>query len=368
VKRPTNPGPDRPAVAPAFAGRTGAAKRELLKGGSSPQAEVAVAAGLAWLVKQQQADGHWSLGNKMDQAFPGHMSEEVAGSALGLLPLLGAGHTHKGPADSPFNRSVAHGLEYLLQNQKPDGRFANYLYSHALAATAVCEAYGMTADPRLKGPAQRALNFIASAQTTAGSWGYTPDSSPGDTSVTGFQVMALATGRAAGLEVPAKTLEGVVKWLDFCGTADGSGYGYRGPPVPKSPLVGAATVTPSMTAVGLLCRLQLGWGPRHPGLKAGVQRLQAAPPESYAKNVYVAYYAAPVMYHAGGDAWRKWNPRLRDALIARQDPDGSWSPPADPPASAYGRLVNTSLALLTLEVYYRHLPLSGGGPGGKKEP
>jgi hypothetical protein len=292
------------------------------------------------------------------------MGEDIAGSGLSLLPLLGAGHTHTGPAKSPFTRSVESGLRYLLQKQKPDGGFANYLYSHALATSAVCEAYGMTADPRLKRPAQRALDFIASAQTGSGNWSYTPGELPGDTSNTGFQVMALAAGRAAGLEVPAKTWKGVTKWVDFCGTADGSGYSYRGRLFPGSP---PPTMAPSMTAVGLLCRLQLGWGPLLPGLKAGVKRLQAVPSESYTKNVYVAFYASQVMYHAGGEAWEKWNLKMRDTLIALQGPDGSWPPPADPPASAYGRLVNTSLSLLTLEVYYRQLPLDRGDPEGKEE-
>ena len=36
---------------------------------------------------------------------------------------------------------------------------------------------------------------------------------------------------------------------------------------------------------------------------------------------------------------------------------GSWSPDGDVHSGAGGRLMMTSLAVLTLEVYYRHLPL-----------
>jgi hypothetical protein len=75
------------------------------------------------------------------------------------------------------------------------------------------------------------------------------------------------------------------------------------------------------------------------------------------------------MHHMQGDAWRFWNlgpdgsgrGGMRDTLIARQDAGatprhghqyGSWAPEADG-----GRVMSTSLSLLCLEVYYRHLPL-----------
>ena len=72
------------------------------------------------------------------------------------------------------------------------------------------------------------------------------------------------------------------------------------------------------------------------------------------------------MHHMGGDAWDFWNegPKgknsgggMRDILIQRQDPDGSWNPTNDAHGSSGGRIMVTSLSLLTLEVYYRHLPL-----------
>ena len=65
----------------------------------------------------------------------------------------------------------------------------------------------------------------------------------------------------------------------------------------------------------------------------------------------------------GGDAWDFWNKGttgkngMRDILIERQEKDGSWNPQGDGHAGAGGRIMQTSLSLLTLEVYYRHLPL-----------
>ncbi len=82
--------------------------------------------------------------------------------------------------------------------------------------------------------------------------------------------------------------------------------------------------------------------------------------------MYYYYYATQVMHHMGGDAWSDWNPRMRDTLIASQDKgmeakrphqNGSWSPAGDAHGGAGGRIMQTSLSMLTLEVYYRHLPL-----------
>ena len=64
--------------------------------------------------------------------------------------------------------------------------------------------------------------------------------------------------------------------------------------------------------------------------------------------------------HAGGEAWHKWNSRIREILVDSQDSRGhqagSWAPRGGHAGSG-GRLYMTSLAVCTLEVYYRHLPI-----------
>jgi hypothetical protein len=222
----------------------------------------------------------------------------------------------------------------------------------------MCEAYGMTSDPRLKLSAQRAVNFIASAQDpSGGGWRYAPRRA-GDTSVTGWQLMALKSGHMAGLAVPRKTLQLAERFLGSVESSSKGGYKYL-------PTDEKESVT--MTAVALLCRQYSGVGPRNPALLAGVQKLKAVPPGR--GNLYYEYYATQVMHHMQGDAWRFWNlgpdgrgrGGMRDTLIAKQDAGaaprrdhqgGSWAPGADG-----GRVMSTSLSLLCLEVYYRHLPL-----------
>jgi hypothetical protein len=130
-----------------------------------------------------------------------------------------------------------------------------------------------------------------------------------------------------------------------------------------------------MTAVGLLCRMYLGWSPKNPGLQAGVGRLKANPPTAL-NNMYYYYYATQVMHHMGGESFEFWNPKMRDLLIKGQDQgkdpkhpwqEGSWDPGADGFGKVGGRIMITSLSLLTLEVYYRHLPLYRRDMGVMKE-
>jgi hypothetical protein len=64
--------------------------------------------------------------------------------------------------------------------------------------------------------------------------------------------------------------------------------------------------------------------------------------------------------------WERWNVRVREGLIGMQVKGagcdrGSWDPFQPQPdrwaSRAGGRLFLTSLSILTLEVYYRYLPL-----------
>lgn len=355
-----------------FGGRSGSTKEKLLlEGGGNSASEAAVAAGQKWLVQHQAADGHWSL-DGFDQHQSGRCNctgfgqkNDTAGTALGLLPLLGAGETHRNPR-STYKNNVEKGLRFLVKKQARNGYFGGGAYGHALATIALCEAYGLTADASLRAPAQKAIQYIREGQSENGGWRYQPREG-GDTSVTGWMVMALKSAQMSGLDVDdAKnpTFNRASTFLGSVMSTDGGGYGYQGP-----------DPTPTMTAVGVLCRLYLGIGPRNSGVVAGVNRLKRAPPSKRLENIYYYYYATQVMHHVGGEAWEAWNPRMRDMLVATQDKGastgrthlkGSWSPSGDSYGGAGGRLMTTSLSLLTLEVYYRHLPLYRRGLGENK--
>jgi hypothetical protein len=229
------------------------------------------------------------------------------------------------------------------------------MYSHAIATVALCEAAGMTKDPAVKVKASMAINYIVGAQGRNGSWGYTgPTPSEGDTSIVGWQIQALASAKMAEIKFDVdKVYKNANKFLESVATDSGSKYGYR-----------EKGASQTLTPVGLLSRYYMKeMNPRHPAYARGVDFLKQVPPRKDYFDMYYYYYATQVVHFADGPDWHKfWNPRMRNMLVELQRKgdesiDGSWDKDQGFIGSACGRLGTTCLALLTLEVYYRHLPL-----------
>jgi hypothetical protein len=326
--------------------------------GGNDASEAAVAAALKWIADHQLPDGGWCFdhrigpivnGRPRTSDHPGDLVETRNGAtAMAVLPFLGAGQTH---TDGKYQSVVKGGLGYLVSHMKRDGAMnegGGTMYSHGLAAITLCEAYAMTHDKALMVPAQAALNFIVYAQDPiGGGWRYQPRT-PGDTSVVGWQLMALKSGHMAYLQVPPNTIRGAIKFFDTVQVDSGSGYGYTTP--------GRGSTT---TAVGLLCRMYLGWKHDEPALERGVNYLSQTGPSP--NNMYFNYYATQVMRQFGGEPWEKWNAVMRDRLVNAQDKQGpaagSWFFNGGHGADKGGRLYNTSLATMILEVYYRHMPI-----------
>jgi hypothetical protein len=318
--------------------------------GGTPQSEQAVNRGLEWLAKVQEEDGSWSL-----KKHQGQVESHCAGTGFGLLPFLAAGHTHNRPGK--YQHVVQKALDWMRANQQADGNLMlltedqhHQMYSHGISSIALCEAYGVSNDDKLREPAQKALDFIVKAQHSGGGWRYRPGEA-GDTSVVGWQMMALKSGEMAGLKIPAATYAGVDKWLKFVEDKNNPGrFGY----VNRS-----ANLT--MTAEGLLCLQFLGTSRNDSRMrKAADWLIKELPEEQQKRTSYYWYYSTQVMYHMQGDYWEQWNGRLRDMLVKTQkqagNNGGSWDP-RDNWDQKGGRIMATSLKLLMLEVYYRHLPL-----------
>jgi hypothetical protein len=352
----------------SFPGRSGATKSKLLKeGGGNEASERAVALGLAWLARQQRQDGSW--------VFDGSdKGEVIAATGMALLPFLAAGETHK--SGKKYQKQVGAALAYLLKNcpiSGPNaGKFngAGNMYAQAIGTVALCEAYGMTKDKGLLlAGAQAAINYIQKAQGPNGSWGYQAGAN-GDTSIVGWQVQALEAAKLSkDIVVADAVLKKAIAFLNLAGAGSRkSAYGYQDN-------AGAAPGT-SLTAVGLLSRYYIdGWGPDNPGMAEGVLGLMKRAPgeKKPALDMYFFYYATQVVHFFEGDEWKTWNegPKqadgsrkggMRDWLVelqSRKDGanQGSWEPDGGFIGRQCGRLGTTAMCLLTLEVYYRHLPL-----------
>jgi hypothetical protein len=353
----------------------------------APETEESIELGLDFLARFQQDDGRWTF-DGFDEERPAFVSDGAA-TGLALLAFQGAGYHH---LDHKYKDHVRRGLEVLISNQASDGslfipgndqanRYAQF-YSHGIAAIAVCEAYGMTQDPSLREPAQRAIDYIVSTQAFVraarggefGGWRYVSNTGA-DTSVTGWMMMALKSGELAGLEVPGQTYRRIEGWLDRARGSASENHLYRYNPFAPDTAAQRHGRVPSktMTAVGLLMRLYTGWNRDHPDLRRGAAYLQQRLPAlgsadedllELSRDTYYWYYATQVMFHMGGEYWSAWQQRLHPLLINSQLREGplvgSWDPLKPLPdrwAGQGGRLYVTAMNLLSLEVQHRHLPL-----------
>lgn len=343
-----------------LAARDPRVRAEMVKSeGGTTLTEAAVSRGLRWLAKQQFPEGRWKL-----EEFPrtengratsaGATRTDTGATALALLPFLGAGQT---PRSGIYRDNVARGLRWLLSVQKENGDLRHDspsntgMYAHGQAAIVLCEAFVCSGgDEVLRGPAQRSIDFIVAAQHPDGGWRYEPGEA-GDTSVLGWQLMALQSAKNAGLHVPQHTLDNAANFLSTVESQGGAFYSYL---PDQSP-------THVMSAEALLCRMYLGRRPEHAGMQFGLKALlRQHPPKENAPDIYYWYYATQAFHHYGGREWDQWNRQMRDILVFSQEQRGanagSWDPEG-PHAGSGGRLYMTSLATCTLEVYYRHLPI-----------
>jgi hypothetical protein len=358
------------------------ARETLVKaGGGNSETEVAVIRGLKFLKRMQKENGSWKLD---DDAYEGKgkgVSNDVAATAFGMLPFLGRGVTMEPiPGDDlEFHKVVEAAFKYLKSKQDKKTGLISFDengqhggYAHALATIALAELYGMIKDKDLKKNVepvvQKAVKYLIEHQCNDGGWGYLNDKNRSDLSVGGWAIMALKSADLAGLDVPKGVMDKAARYLDS--VVDEANEGYR--------YTKDSGASPRMAAVGLLCRQYLdGWNATNNRMNKGVDnfilkldfntnKAQFTVHPDQTRDIYYFYYATQVMHHYGEDHWPVWNQVMRDHLLKTQlkDPgesekklDGSWNPAGDGFAGQGGRLMYTSLCLLTLEVYYRHLPL-----------
>jgi hypothetical protein len=333
-----------------------------MTGGGGKDTEDAVDRALKWFIAHQMPDGGWSFDikqcpscqGKCSHSGEGKRQDRCAATAMALLPFFGRGYTHK---EGPYKAQLEAGIAFLAGlAMKGEGNASKAggggVYSQGLAGICLSESYAMTQDGRLQMPAQYVLNYIMDWQDPAGGgWGY-GFKTAGDTSIVGWQLMALKSGNMAYLEVNPATIKNAIKFLDSVEEDSGAYYGYRTP-----------GKGPGTTAVGLLCRMYLGWKKDNPALQRGVEFLAKTGPKP---DLYYSYYGTQIMHHIEGDVWQAWNTKMKKMLLDAQAKEGheagSWYTGVEGGHGAHvaGRLYCTSLATMILEVYYRHLPIYRG--------
>jgi hypothetical protein len=370
--------------------------------GGTPESEKAVAAGLDWLARHQAKDGHWGpdcLGGHPGTCCQGRQpcseggrSYPMAHSGLALLAFQVGGHYEFN--GNKYSAVVRRGLDWLVQHQGPHGEFylcppgsprgkptqtgANEydyfdrtaMFQHGIAtfalteACAVSRAVGRKANPRYMTSAKAALAFIEHQQQPDGGWAYGFNERPNfwasETAVSGWQVLALATARQAGIKVTNRTISRAEQYFQRLenpseGTA---GYGSRGHPrntmtavamLVHQLLLGEPETVLVERAAPRLARDAGNWRPSSPsGAMLAAQT-----------DYYEWYHCALAMHQAGGEPWSQWNMIVRDKVVSFQEKSGcargSWPAGSDTWGSTCaGRIYTTALAVMTLEAPYSY--------------
>jgi WD40-like Beta Propeller Repeat len=342
--------PTAPVPLEDFAQRDQSARDELVqKLGGSEETEKAVGLALEWLRRRQSADGRWS-----SRGTGGTVDADAAMTGLALLTFLGAGHTHL--ADGPYREVVERGVTWLTRRTRADGDLrrdpgddgrgpADTMYGQTIATVALCEAYAMTRDEKLAEPTRRTIDFVLAraAEARRGS------ASKSDTAVLGWLVMTVESARRAGFDPPPAVFESARAWLDTVAASRHRGrYAYAPGQSPS----------PAMTAEAMFVQQLLGRAAEDPRMLESAEFVAATVPTwSSDAPTHHWYYATLALFQHQGEPWKRWNEALARELVAHQRTDGpeagSWDP-QDRWSRAGGRVYQTAVCALSLEVYYRY--------------
>jgi hypothetical protein len=270
-------------------------------------------------------------------------------------------------------------VQWLRTQQDPDTGLIgqkighSYMYRHAIAALALCEAYYFSRSPILRGDAQRAVGFVTRARNPYGAWRYdAPPTGDNDTSVTGWMVLVCKSAEDAGLSIDSQAFTDALAWIDESTDPATGRVGYDSAGSASSRVPGVNDHFPTdrtecMTAVGLLCRFFLGQDPeRVDAMKQHAALLLRALPQwdpgGLSNDMYYWYYGSYAMYQMGGKHWERWNKAMKKAVLDSQrasgSAKGSWDP-IGPWGFAGGRVYSTALGALCLEVYFRYSRVLG---------
>lgn len=329
--------------------------------------DVAVARGVAWLLKQQQADGAWRSAKYAQlQEGPGATALAVAALAEGMT-----NESEAATRRAEIRQAIHSGLSFLTSNlahagyaRSPDG--ASEYPTYATALTLLTLDRLSPAERKPYADAMRQMRaYLAAAQVRSplpnklatasdvGGWGLV-GGEPNDPS--SFRTANVSTTRlAVDALAPvvadhAATLQRARQFLAQRQNADG-GFAFLSDPFDQLNKAGAserasegepfaARSYGTTTADGLLAMRSAGVGANDPRVVAAAEWLSAHPqvdavPGFPSDEVSVAasqglfyYYAASLAkaMEAFPEApFAARGPDLASELVARQRPDGSWA-------------------------------------------
>ena len=322
--------------------------------GGTKESELAVAAGLNWLVRHQGKDGSWCPSYLF--VHPAGVCEETgpcrgggqdypfAQTGLAVLALQAAGNFEFNDArySEAWCVAVCIGLPTIRPTMgcsAAEGT-TRHVYEHGIAAFALAEscaaarAFGKPPDKQILAAATKAINHIEKYQHDDGGWRDTESNARGQRYV-GQRLAGLALKSAHGADIPFsdECTRKVKYFFQRCELGDHGRTGYQ----PGRPMTHATTGVGMLVhqfllndpdadlvhqaAPYLADQAENLWGRRDPGRRG-------------LADYYLWYNCTLAMCTAGGEPWKCWNAVVRDLVMSRQErPDagcarGSW-PPTD---------------------------------------
>jgi hypothetical protein len=377
------------AVAPAQdAGPAAARLPQPAAGGAeiTPESVLAVERALGWLAVHQEPDGSWrgDVGFKLNQDYEltARSQPHVGVTALAGLAFLAAGHS---PGRGAYGDVLSRATAFVLRHVTDTGYITGHetrMYSHAFATLYLAEVCGMADNAEVHARLQEAVDFIVDNQNEEGGWRYVPKAVESDMSVTVCQLNALRAARNVGVRVPRGTIDAARRYVARSYVHEGdTGYGhfmrdddyyrlgrgsFRYQALPDS----RTRSSFALTAAGIAALRDAGDDGRElrsevlPGvvldLQASVDFLLdhvdlvsgRSPYTFHYFYWYGHYYATQALYVIGGPAWASYYPRIRDEIVAGQQPDGSL-PNREGPGPAF----STAVGALILSLPYGYLPI-----------
>jgi hypothetical protein len=297
---------------------TPSAEVEAAPAEEKPPPRSAVLTALLWLARNQNADGSWG---DVPVTLGGRTIGRTGVTALVLLSMLGAGYSHlsKDEYDGiSMGAVVKRAQKWMLSQQREDGTFLpvhDVEFDQALATLSLSEAYGMTASPSLRDPAQSALDALLRLQGTDGSWG-APEP-------TAWAIHALVSADLSDLVSSSKAHDLALQYVES----------------------GNAPHPGNLNAKIWLSRNKAPF-------EGEAAALAAALPDGGRGDFSDWFHVSGGVFlfdGPDGPLWKKLNEPLKEAILPLQDPNGSWQG-----GTLSHTLVRSSIATLSMEVYYRY--------------
>ena len=301
----------------------------------------AIADGTGWLIRTQEADGHWD-----SKAHGSSFDFDMGVTGLSVLALMEA---HEKTGATNALAAASKGADWLMAQEDGLGRFLrshdqSRMYGQAVATLALLRVYEERPDAQLRGSIERALAFGVRAQSQTGGWSYVPGITA-DTSHTGWFVLVLARAKSDGFQVPETVLADAVGYVNGMTDAEGR-VSYD--------VVGRTSPGLGGTAIAVNAAVEKQIYPETVACTA-MQRVVKTTPDwnDRQQNLYLWFFAS-----RGFEATRpsgevtNWQRSLADTLVAHQERGqgaefGSWCN-NDTSQTDAGRVYATALAVVCL--------------------